>query len=270
MELGQRSWIMGVLNVTPDSFYPASRACTVEEAATRALRLIEEGADILDIGGESTRPGAAPVSAAEEMDRVLPVIEAVRKESNAYLSVDTYKVPVAREALRAGVDVVNDITGFGDAEMPGAVARFDAAAVAMHIRGTPRNMQEIPPSDDILGEILSSFQKSLEKGSSAGLSRDKIIIDPGIGFGKTVEDNLNILRRLDFFQTLDRPLLVGPSRKSFIGKILEREVEDRLWGTAAAVAGSILSGAHIIRVHDVAEMKAVARMADALAEMGHA
>jgi dihydropteroate synthase len=269
MELGDRTWIMAVLNVTPDSFYPGSRARDVGDAASRAASMIQQGADILDIGGESTRPGAAPVPESEEMDRVLPVIEAVRKSSNIFLSVDTCKASVACEALRAGADLVNDITGFHDPGMPGTVADSDAAAVVMHIRGTPENMQQIPPSEDILGDTLYQLRESVEKGSRAGLARDKIIIDPGIGFGKTVEDNLNLLRRLDFFQPLDRPLLVGPSRKSFIGKILEQDVEDRLWGTAAAVTCGILSGAHIIRVHDVTEMKAVARMADALAEMEH-
>ncbi len=267
MALGKSTWIMGVINATPDSFYPESRVPNVNAALELAERMIAQGADMLDMGGESTRPGSNPVPESEELERVLPIIEAVRKVSDVFISVDTYKAPVADAVLQAGADLINDVSGFHwDPEMASTVARFDAAAVVMHMRGTPKTMQNLPPSRDIFAEAESHLRASLEKASDAGLARDKIIIDPGIGFGKSLGDNLRILRNLDYFQRLDCPLLVGPSRKSFIGRILDEDVYGRLWGTAAAVTCSILAGAHIVRVHDVMEMKAVAKMADAFVE----
>lgn len=233
-----------------------------------ARRMIAEGADILDIGGESTRPGCVPVGEDEEIERVTPTIEAIRKISNIFISVDTYKPAVAQVALQAGADIVNDISGFHwDEQMAATVARFEAAAVVMHLRGTPNTVHTLPPSEDIFADAESRLRASLEKASNAGLPRDKIIIDPGIGFGKSLTDNLRILRNLHFFGKLDCPILVGPSRKSFIGKILKEDVQERLWGTAAAVTCAVLAGAHIVRAHDVAAIKCVVKMADALAVM---
>ncbi|HEY3130866.1 MAG TPA: dihydropteroate synthase [Acidobacteriota bacterium] len=267
MTLGKRTWIMGIINATPDSFYPKSRASDVESALELAQRMISEGADMLDVGGESTRPGSDPVPQDEELERVLPVVAAIRKLSDVFISVDTYKSRVAGAALQAGADLINDISGFHwDLEMAATVAQLDAAAIVMHTRGTPKTMQSLTPSVDIFAEVESHLRGSLLEASRAGLSHDKIIIDPGIGFGKSLADNLRILRNLDYFQGLDCPVLVGPSRKSFIGKILDQDVHGRLWGTAAAVTCSILAGAHIVRVHDVAEMKEVAKMGDAFAE----
>lgn len=265
--LGERTWIMGIINVSTDSFYPGSRATGGAAAAEMAGRMLQEGVDILDVGGESTRPGANPICEREEIGRVVPVVEAIRKVSDIPLSVDTYKSAVAQAALEAGADIVNDISGFhADAEMAATVARFGAAAVVMHLRGTPETMQMLPPSADIFADAEAYLLDSLGKASTAGLAHDKIIVDPGIGFGKTLKDNLRILRNLELFRKLDRPILVGPSRKSFIGKISGEDVDQRLWGTAATLTCAVLAGAHIVRVHDVAPMKSVAKMADALAQ----
>ena len=231
-----------------------------------AETMIAQGADILDIGGESTRPGSDPVPQQEEMDRVLPVIEALRKASGVFLSVDTSKSAVARAALEEGADLVNDVTGFMlDPEMASTVARCDAAAVVMHLRGTPKTMSALPESSDILAEGETYLRGSLQRAAEAGLARERILVDPGVGFGKSLVENLRIIRNLDFFARLDRPILVGPSRKSFIGKILEEDAQARLWGTAAAVTCAVLAGAHVVRVHDVRQMRSVVRVADALA-----
>jgi len=274
LNLGARTWIMGIINVTPDSFHPGTRSGDAKGAVNIAAEMIRQGADILDVGGESTRPGAEPVMLDEELRRVIPVIRTIRGMTGIPVSVDTRKSEVAAAALETGADLVNDVSGFrDDPAMAEVVARYGAAAVVMHLRGNPKTMQLAPPSDDILSEARSSLQKSLDRAAVAGLSRDKIIIDPGIGFGKSPQDNLQILRNLDFLQELDRPILVGPSRKSFIETTLAGPDEDcdrRLWGTAAAVTSAILAGAHIIRVHDVAAMKSVAAIADALARIGHA
>jgi dihydropteroate synthase len=257
---------MGIINVTPDSFYPGSRTAAGAAALEMAKRMIDEGADILDVGGESTRPGADPVTESEELERVVPVVEGIRQISNIFISVDTYKSGIAEAVLEAGADLINDVSGLHwDSDMAQAVARFAAAAVVMHIRGTPKTMQTLAPSEDIFAEVETWLRDSLEKASAAGLGHDKIIVDPGIGFGKSLTENLRILRNLDYFQRLDCPVLVGPSRKSFIGKILDEEVQERLWGTAAAITCGVLAGAHIVRVHDIAPIKAVAKVADAFA-----
>ena len=266
LTFGQRTLIMGILNVTPDSFFDGGRYTEVERAIAHAKQMVEEGADIIDIGGESTRPGALPVSAEEELARVLPVIAGLASEITALISIDTYKATVAREALQAGAHIVNDITALkGDSNMAGVVAEMNAGVVLMHIQGTPRTMQQAPVYQDLIPEILSSLQQSISEAESKGIQPDRIIIDPGIGFGKKIlEHNLEILRRLDEFRCLNKPILIGTSRKSFIGKILNVPVDDRVEGTAATIAWAIAHGADIVRVHDVKAMHRVAQMTDAI------
>jgi dihydropteroate synthase len=257
---------MGVINVTPDSFADEGRHPDPECAVEYGLQLVEAGADILDVGGESSRPGASPVSAEIESERVLPTIAGLRKQTNIPISVDTYKASVARYALDAGADIVNDISSFRlDPDMPRIVAAAQAGIVLVHMRGSPETMQQIAPSQDILTEIEESFRFALTICQDHRISKNHIVLDPGIGFGKTVGDNLKIINRLDTLRSMGLPILVGTSRKSFIGAILENQVPRRLLGTAASVAVSILRGAQIVRVHDVAEMLDVVRVSDAIA-----
>lgn len=265
LELGRFTRIMGVVNLTPDSFYDGGRHRNAAEAVDYCFALAEAGADLLDLGGESSRPGADPVTAAEEIDRVLPVLEAIRGELDLPLSIDTCKAEVARSALEAGADLVNDISALrADPEIGALVAREQAGLVLMHMRGRPKTMQKIPPSADILEEIQGDLQSALQTAYAQQIQSDRIILDPGIGFGKTLEDNLRILNRLAFLERFDLPLLVGTSRKSFIGELLDVPPGGRLLGTAASVAGAIVRGAHMVRVHDVAEMRSVVRVVDAL------
>lgn len=265
LELGTRTRMMGVVNITPDSFSDGGRFLSRQSAVERCLELAEAGAELLDLGGESTRPGAQPVSAAQELDRILPVLEEVRPQVPVVISVDTYKASVARRALEAGADMINDISAFRlDPEMPEVVSRAQAGAVLMHMRGTPQNMQKLPPSPDILGEIQTDLGVAVTKALESGISRNQLIIDPGIGFGKTADENCLILNRLSALKSFDLPVMVGPSRKSFLGKILDLPVQERTWGTAASVAFAIARGAHIVRIHDVGEMRQVARVSDAL------
>jgi len=265
MLLGDRPVVMGIINCTPDSFSDGGQFPTPEAAAERAVQMVDEGADIIDIGGESSRPGAQPVSEEEELSRVIPVIELLRNECSAWMSIDTYRSTVAREALRAGVRMINDISGLRfDSQMAGVACDFDVPVVVMHMKGEPRNMQANPVYDDVVAEITGFFKERIRALGDAGIDKDKIIIDPGIGFGKTVEHNLHILNNLDRFNVLERPILIGVSRKSFIGKILDLPANDRLEGTAAAVAFSLIRGAHIVRVHDVKEMNRVARIINAI------
>jgi dihydropteroate synthase len=254
---------MGVLNVTPDSFSDGGLHVDPDRAVAHALTMIEEGADFIDIGGESTRPGSDPVPAEEELRRVLPVIRELAKRTDAPLSIDTYKSEVAEAALDAGAVIVNDISAMTmDARMAEVVARRRASVVLMHMRGTPKTMQANPHYDDVVAEVKLFLRQQVEHAQRVGI--EQIIIDPGIGFGKTLEHNLTLMRELHAFNELGFPVLVGPSRKSFIGTILNLPVEKRLEGTAAAVAACVLRGAHIVRVHDVQAMKRVARVADAL------
>ncbi len=266
LTLGDRTRLMGVLNVTPDSFSDGGRYTTVEAAVAQAQRLVAEGADILDIGGESTRPGAQTVDEAEEVARVIPVIEAVAQAVDVPLSIDTYKASVAEAALAAGAVVVNDISGFRfDARMPEVIAQHGAGVVVMHSRGTPGALHGLSPVLDILADVTASFERSLEVARTAGIGLDSIVFDPGLGFGKTLEDNLLLLGSLPRLAALGRPLLVGPSRKSFIGRVTGKaDPSDRLLGTAASVALAIAGGAHIVRVHDVAAMRECAALVDAV------
>ncbi len=269
LDFSKKTYIMGILNVTPDSFSDSGRYFRRSAAVKRALRLIEDGADIIDIGGESTRPGSEPVPVAKELRRVLPVIEALSKESKIPISIDTYKSEVAKRSLDAGAAMVNDISGLrADPGMATVVSRYKVPVIIMHIKGAPRNMQKNPVYRALIPEIMDYLKGSINIAIKSGIKEDKIVIDPGIGFGKTFEHNLEIIHNLHEFTMLEKPLLIGPSRKAFIGKILGGvPPEDRLEGTAAAIAISIMNGANIIRVHDVREMVRVAKVADAVKRM---
>jgi len=257
-----RVLVMGVINVTPDSFYPGSRAPSVADAVRRANRLVEEGADILDIGGESTRPGSLPVSGEEEMDRVVPVIERLRVSCDAVLSVDTTKAPVARAALDAGAQIVNDTSALrGDALMAAVVAERNARVILMHRQGPPRTMQEAPHYTDVTREVLQFLERQAREATRAGIARERVWIDPGIGFGKRLEHNLRLLQDLDRFAATGHPVVVGVSRKSFLGEILDLPPEERLEATLAAQAIAVALGADVVRVHDVRESRRAADVA---------
>ncbi|HON59229.1 MAG TPA: dihydropteroate synthase [Smithella sp.] len=266
MILGERTLIMGILNVTPDSFSDGGMFSDTDRAVKQALKMEEEGADIIDIGGESTRPGSKPVPARVELQRVLPVIEALSRKIKIPISIDTQKAQVARRAVEAGAEIINDISALNtDKKMGRTAGETGAGLVLMHMRGRPDNMQKGDLTyGNLLGEIAEYLQKSVQTALKAGVEKDKIILDPGIGFGKTFEDNYKLIKNLSQLKTLGLPLLVGPSRKSFIGKITGGEPRERLEGTAAAVAAAIMNGCHIVRVHDVAVMKKVAAVTDAI------
>jgi dihydropteroate synthase len=268
--LSSRTHLMGILNVTPDSFSDGGRFLARGAALEQALRMVEEGADIIDVGGESTRPrspsygdGAEVVSLDEELHRVIPVIGQIVKHTDVPVSIDTYKSEVAREALKAGASIVNDISGFTfDPMMSSVVAEADATAVVMHIQGTPQTMQENPSYENLIDEVTMFLRHGVEQGRRAGIER--MLIDPGIGFGKRLEHNLLLIGQLKEFNALGYPILVGPSRKSFIGAILDVPVSERLEGSLAAAVVCILNGAHVLRVHDVKETKRAALVADAI------
>jgi dihydropteroate synthase len=265
LNLGKRAHIMGVLNVTPDSFSDGGMYFDREYAVARALKMESQGADIIDIGGESTRPGARAVHAKEECRRVIPVIKELAKRIKAPISVDTTKSEVARMALDAGASMINDITGLNkDRKIAKFVKEHKAAVVLMHMKGTPMSMQKDPVYDDLIGEICRSLRKSISAAKAVGIKDDSIVVDPGIGFGKTAAHNLNILKNLREFKSLGYPVMSGPSRKSFIGKITGAQEDERQFGTAASVALSIRNGADIVRVHDVKQMKQVAQITDAI------
>jgi len=260
--------IMGVVNITPDSFSRdgcLSRSGGSRRALLLAQKHIRDGADIIDMGGESSRPGALRITAKEEIHRVIPTIQALVKKITVPISIDTYKPLVAKAALDAGASIVNNIMGTNPNDnLLKMIKKYDAAVVLMHMCGTPRTMQRNIHYRELIDEIISALGKSIEKCLEIGIKSDKIILDPGIGFGKTVEHNLEIINRLGDFGALKRPLLIGTSRKSFIGKVLDREVGNRLMGTAATVTTSIVHGAHIVRVHDVKRMKETVSMTDAI------
>jgi dihydropteroate synthase len=266
LDLGRRSHIMGILNVTPDSFSDGGRYIDPDRALAHARDMAAAGADIIDIGGESTRPGADPLPEEEELRRILPLIERLSAELTVPISVDTYKSSVAKKALEAGASIVNDISGLRfSPDMAAVVAEYGAAVVIMHIKGTPRDMQQHPVYTDVVGEIRMFLEEGIEIAVRAGVNRERILVDPGIGFGKTLDHNLTILNRLDEFRVLGRPIVLGTSRKRFIGTVLSIPVADqRMEGTAATVALGIERGASVLRVHDVAVMARVARMSDAI------
>jgi dihydropteroate synthase len=266
LDLRSRTHVMGILNVTPDSFSDGGRYDAQDRALARAREMAAAGADIIDIGGESTRPGAAPVPEDEELRRIIPLIERLSAELPVPLSVDTYKSSVAEKALEAGAAIINDISGLRfSPDMARIAADHGAPLVIMHIKGTPRNMQQNPVYSDVVGEIMTYLEEGIELAIKAGVDREKIVIDPGIGFGKNLEHNLMLINRLDEFKSLGRPILLGTSRKKFIGTVLDIPVPDqRVDGTAATVALGIAKGAGIVRVHDVDRMVHVARMTDAI------
>ncbi len=254
--------VMGVLNVTPDSFSDGGLFTDVDTAVEHGRRLIREGADILDIGGQSTRPGASPITTGEELDRVCPVVERLLKETATPISIDTFSPKVAEECLALGAAILNDVSGLQDPEMQRTAARHEVPVVLMHMRGTPQTMQHGIVYKDVVDDLKGFFEKRIADAERAGVH--EIMIDPGIGFGKTAEYNLEILRRLGEFKTLGRPLLVGPSRKSFIGSITGRPVDDRVDGTIAACVISAMRGADVVRVHDVGRVKQALKIADAV------
>jgi dihydropteroate synthase len=263
---GQRTYLMGILNVTPDSFSDGGLFHTLEAAVDQAQRLEAVGVDILDIGGQSTRPNAEDLSLQAELDRVIPIVEAIRQGSEVPISVDTTKAAVAAAAIAAGADFINDISGATyDPEMLSTVAQLGVPIVLMHIRGTPQTMQQMTDYQDLVGEIVSWLKLRIDAAVAAGIARDRIAIDPGLGFAKTGLQNIELLRNLSALQSLGCPILVGPSRKSFIGHILNQpDPQQRIWGTAAACCGAIAGGADILRVHDGPEMADVCRVADAI------
>ncbi len=265
LTLGTNTHVMGILNVTPDSFSDGGNYLDVQQAIVHAETMVAEGATLIDIGGESSRPGASPVSVNEELARVLPVVRALADTVDVLLSVDTYKAEVARRALEAGAHVVNDITALcGDPDMAATVAEMEAGVVLMHMKGTPRTMQQSPEYNDVVNEVCTWLKKKIQNAEAQGIVPERIIVDPGIGFGKTTKHNLELLKRLSEFRALKKPLLIGTSRKSFIGNILEVPVTERVEGTAATVCWAIAHGADIVRVHDVKANVRAAQMTDAL------
>jgi len=258
---------MGILNVTPDSFSDGGLYLDKNKAVKRGLELTEEGVDIIDIGGESTRPGSNSICTEEELKRIIPVISDLRERTDVLISVDTTKSEVARAALDHGADIINDISALRfDPQMPPLAAQRDIPVILMHMKGTPKTMQVDPSYKDLLGEVKSFFKERLEAAKTVGIKREKIIIDPGIGFGKRFRDNLFLIKNLRTLEEFERPILVGISRKSFIGKILNLPVQERIEGTIASAVLSIINGAHILRVHEVAPIKRAILVAEAIME----
>ena len=268
-DCSERTLVMGILNVTPDSFSDGGRFLDRAAAVAHATRMVDDGADILDVGGESTRPGSTAVSVDEELERVLPVIERLAELHPAIpISIDTRKASVAAEALAAGAAIVNDVSGGADPDMFDVVRERDAAVLLMHMRGEPKTMQEAPRYDDVVGEVHEYLRQRIEAAELAGIDPERIAIDPGIGFGKDLEHNLELMRRVDVLLDLRRPVLVGPSRKRFLGTILDVPEDDRVEGTIGAVVWLVSRGAHLVRVHDVKEVVRAVRVADAIAGAG--
>jgi len=271
LELGRRTRVMGILNVTPDSFSDGGKYYQVEEAVARGVEMAAAGADIIDIGGESTRPFSEAISPEAEMQRVVPVIEQLARQITVPISIDTTKAAVADEAIKAGASIINDIGALRtDPALADVAAQHDVPLILMHMQGTPRNMQVNPHYDDLLGEIASFLEKAVQTAEKHGVSRTQIIVDPGIGFGKTIDHNLKMISHLDYLEKMDLPVLIGPSRKAFIRNILKTDAElapsDPLveTGTQATLAVAIMKGAHIVRVHNVANTCATVKLTDAL------
>ncbi|PKN36745.1 MAG: dihydropteroate synthase [Deltaproteobacteria bacterium HGW-Deltaproteobacteria-2] len=266
IQLGKKTLIMGILNVTPDSFSDGGLFYSQQRAIERGLQMVDEGADIIDIGGESSRPGAASVSTTAELKRVLPVIDSLVKQIKIPISIDTKKAQVARQAVGAGAEIVNDISALhADKKMTKTIKDTGAAVILMHMRGNPQNMQKGNlVYNNLMAEVADYLKKSSEKALNGGIDKDCLVIDPGIGFGKTPDDNYKIVKNLSQLKVLGMPIMVGTSRKSFIGKVTGGEPSERMEGTAATVAAAIMNGCHIIRVHDVAVMKKVAAVTDAI------
>ena len=268
LELGERTLVMGVLNVTPDSFSDGGRFLDPARAIEHALAMERAGADLLDIGGESTRPGSLGVSEERELQRILPVLEAARGRVQIPISIDTRKASIAEAAIAAGAEIINDISGLkNDLRIAEVAARHGTPLILMHIRGEPRTMQRTPFAPDVMKDVVTGLRAAVKRAQRAGVKKSQIILDPGVGFGKSFQQNYELLAKLPHLAKLGFPLLVGASRKAFIGATLAQQgppamAEDRIWGTAATVAASIFGGAHIVRVHDVAEMAQVARVAD--------
>ncbi len=265
LELCKVTRIMGILNVTPDSFSDGGLFYDLDKALAHAHKMIGEGADIIDVGGESTRPGSKPVSEDEELRRVIPVIQELSKETDKPISIDTYKSRVAEKAIEAGAQIINDISGLkADREMARVAAANRAPIIINHIKGQPHNMPENPVYENLIAEVMLGLRQSIDLAVKSGINEDAIIIDPGIGFGKTTQHNLEILNRLEEFKSLERPVMVGASRKSFIGHVLGLPLQERLIGTAATIAVAIIKGAKIVRVHDVKEAVQVVLICDAI------
>ena len=267
LTLGERTLVMGILNVTPDSFSDGGLFNDPDAAAERALEIERQGADILDIGGESTRPGSEGVSASEEMRRVLPVLEKLRGRLKIPISIDTSKSEVVEAAAYHGAEIINDVTGLrADPRLAEIARKAKMSIILMHMRGDPRTMQKEPFAPEVMRDVRDGLRKSVAVARRVGVPKSQIVLDPGIGFGKSLEQNFELLGRLPEFARLGFPLLLGPSRKNFVGKVLGGVPQnERVWGTAATIVASIFGGAHIVRVHDVAEMVQVARIADAVA-----
>jgi len=274
LSLGERTLVMGVLNVTPDSFSDGGRFLDPRRAVERGLAMEREGADLLDIGAESTRPGAHGIPAAEELRRLLPVLEALGRRLKIPISIDTQKSAVAEMALGAGAQIINDVSGLrSDPRLAQVAAKSQAPLILMHMRGIPRSMQRGPFAREVLRDVMTGLRRSVAIATKAGVEKSQIVIDPGIGFGKSFSQNYELLARLPALAKLGFPMVVGASRKGFLGKTLARNgkpapANERLWGTAAAVAATILHGAHIVRIHDVAEMVEIARVADQIVNQG--
>ncbi|MDP1770012.1 MAG: dihydropteroate synthase [Nitrospirota bacterium] len=267
IEFPGRPLIMGVVNVTPDSFSDGGRYFDAEAAVAHAIQLVKEGADLLDIGAESTRPGAEPVDEGEELRRAIPVVTAVARAVTVPISIDTSKAAVAQAALDAGAVLVNDVTALrGDPAMVEVIARTGAGIVLMHMQGTPRTMQQVPQYEDVVGEVVAFFEERIRFATTHGIGQRQIVLDPGIGFGKLLVHNLTLLARLHRFACFGCPLLVGVSRKTFLGQLVDRPVQDRQWATAAAVAMAVERGAGILRVHDVTAMKDVMQVTVAISQ----
>lgn len=266
LQLHERTHIMGILNITPDSFFDGGKYIQTAKAVEHALQMVEDGADIIDVGGESTRPGALPVSEQEEISRVIPVIESIRKQSGVPISIDTQKVKVAKLAIEAGAEILNDISGLGNDPEIAKLASDGAGLILMHIKGTPRDMQRNPSYDNLMEEILLFLNNSKNKAMEMGVNSDQIVLDPGIGFGKQWFDNYDLINRLQELQVLNAPILVGASRKSFLNKALSMDRGGELEGSLVSHVMAVKNGAHIVRVHDVKETKKAALVADLFLE----